>query len=204
MIGDERRSLPPSYFDAMYEADDDPWGFETREYEAAKYEATLDALPNQPYERVFEIGCSVGVLTARLAERCDELLAVDVSERALEQARARCQGMPHVRFQLMQVPREFPEERFDLILLSEVGYYWGWPDLRRAQRLIIDHLDPGGHLVLVHWTPFVEDYPLTGDQVHDSFLADTRPELRHLHGHRADLYRLDVFQRVPSGPEASP
>jgi SAM-dependent methyltransferase len=190
-------ALEPAYFERVYAESDDPWGFATRPYEAAKYQATLDALPRNRYRSAFEIGCSIGVLTERLAARCDRLLAVDVAEKALAQARARCRHLPHVRFERMVVPTAFPSEHFDLILVSEVGYYWGWQNLAVAQRRIIEHLEPGGHLLLVHWTPFVDDYPLTGDEVHEAFLAGASAGngLRHLVGSRRETYRLDLFER---------
>ena len=98
----------------------------------------------------------------------------------------------------MSVPGEFPNEAFDLEIVSEVGYYWSFDDLARAAGLLTTHLESGGHLVLVHFTPFVDDYPLTGDQVHDWFLEQCTTSalpLRHLSGFRADRYRLDLFER---------
>lgn len=191
---DPGRSLPPSYFDRIYAESDDPWGFETRPYEAEKYRATLAALPREIYRSAFEIGCSIGVLTEGLSARCQRLLSVDVSERALERARERCRHLPQVDFQLMRVPNEFPEGPFDLVLVSEVGYYWSQVDLLEARRQIVEHLEPGGHVLLVHWTPYVDDYPLTGDAVHDTFRAAGK-DLRHLGGQRADLYRLNLFEK---------
>jgi SAM-dependent methyltransferase len=191
-----KRSLTPEFFEWMYADSHDPWGFESRDYEAAKYAATIDALPRQRYASAFEIGCSVGVLTRLLAERCDALLSVDVVDTPLEHARRRCQDLPHVRFQRMQVPDTFPEQMFDLIMLSEVGYYWHGDDLERGRQQILDHLSPGGHLVLVHWRPFVEEYPLTGDEVHKYFLSTPDHELHHLLDRRQELYRLDVFERA--------
>lgn len=190
-------SLPPRYFEEVYAANADPWGFETSPYEAAKYAATLAALPRPRYASAFEIGCSRGVLSERLAPRCCCLLAVDVVESALEVARARCRHLPQARFERMIVPAEFPTERFDLVLVSEVGYYWSGADLAAARDKILAALDPGGHLLLVHWTPFVHDYPLTGDEVHEGFLAaatEGRP-LRRLGGRREKTYRLDLFER---------
>jgi SAM-dependent methyltransferase len=191
-------SLPPDYFDSLYSADSDPWKFETSAYEAKKYDATLAALPKTRYRSALEIGGSIGVLTEMLAERCDSLLAVDVSERAQQKAIDRCQSLPQVRFQLMQIPQTYPEEQFDLTVLSEVGYYWCWEDLKQAQQLMLEHLEPGGHLLLVHWTPYADYYdnPLSGDDVHESFLALPSSQIKHLGGDRADKYRLDVFERV--------
>jgi predicted TPR repeat methyltransferase len=188
-------SLTPEFFDEMYADTHDPWGFETREYEAKKYAATLAALPRDQYSGAFEIGCSVGVLTEQLAERCDSLLAVDVVETPLKRARRRCQHLSHVTFEMMQVPDEFSDGMFDLIMLSEVAYYWAGDDLERGRDRIIDHLQPGGHLVMVHWRPFVEEYPRTGDEVHEFFLETTSDQLDHLCDRRQDLYRLDVFAR---------
>ncbi len=206
MSGKSDNTLPPDYFDSIYAANADPWDFETSEYEAAKYTATLRALPREHYRNAFEIGCSIGVLTERLAARCDELTSVDVSEKALARARRRCAHLPHVSFRHMEVPREYPAATFDLTLLSEVGYYFSMPDLHLARGLIVDHLAPGGHLLLVHWTPFVHDYPLTGDEVHDAFLgiSETRDasqitsksSLRHLAHRRTEHYRLDLFERL--------
>lgn len=189
-------SLPPEYFERVYAASDDPWSFASSPYEAAKYAATLAALPRARYRNAFEIGCSIGVLTQRLAQRCDHLLSVDVSARALSAARARCRDLPRVRFARMRVPDEFPDEDFDLIVVSEVAYYWSRADLARAERLIIEHLEPGGQLLLVHWTPFVDDYPLTGDEAHDLFASGAGQQLHHLVGRRAEQYRLDLYERT--------
>ncbi len=187
-------TLKPDYFDEVYAASADPWGFETKPYEQAKYADTVRSLPRERYKNVFEIGCSLGVLTAMLAPRCDRLLAVDGSEAPLARARERCHSLPQVRIEQMQVPDRFPDEPFDLILVSEVGYYWSPDDFAQAQREILAHLLPGGQLMLVHWTPPVHDYPLTGDEVHEAFLKTEG--LKPLSGHREETYRLDVLERV--------
>lgn len=189
-------SLNESYFDDVYNKKDDPWDFETSEYERKKYQATLEALNRERYDHAFEIGCSIGVLTRLLAERCNKLLSVDASELPLERARRRLKDQPRVTIKKMAVPAEFPSDSFNLIILSEVGYYWSLPDLRHAQQLIIQHLQPQGQLLLVHWTPFVPDYPLTGDQVHDLFLelAGENGTFRHLLGKREEKYRLDLLE----------
>jgi hypothetical protein len=65
-----RESLPPSYFADVHRANADPWGFETSPYEAAKYDATLAALPRERYRCGLEIGCWIGALTARPSGVC--------------------------------------------------------------------------------------------------------------------------------------
>lgn len=186
-------SLSTKYFDDVYAAHEDPWNFETSEYEREKYANTLRSMPQPRYRRAFEIGCSIGVLTAQLAQRCDRLLSVDVSEAALSKARERCRSLQQVDFQSMSVPSEFPEGTFDLVLVSEVAYYLSPADLTVLADRIAAHQSDGADLVLVHFTPIVDDYPSNGDQVHEYFL--TRPEWKKLEGFREERYRLDVLRR---------
>ena len=47
MNQNQPNTLPPEYFDHVYQANRDPWNFETSPYERAKYAATLAALPRQ-------------------------------------------------------------------------------------------------------------------------------------------------------------
>ncbi|GAB3726832.1 class I SAM-dependent DNA methyltransferase [Spirosoma lituiforme] len=192
-----KSSLSKTYFDEVYQENDDPWNFETSPYELAKYAATMAALPRERYTNAFEIGCSIGVLSELLAQRCDRLLAVDASELPLTVARKRLASYEQVTVNQLSIPAEFPDEQFDLILLSEVGYYLVLDDLKQARQQMLDHLTDNGHLLLVHWTPFVPDYPLTGDQVHEEFLAiagEGKP-LKHMLGQRTEKYRLDLFQK---------
>ena len=97
-------SLPPTYFREIDERSRDPWNFETSEYESRKYAATLASLPRERYENILEIGCSIDVLTQKLAPYCAALLSIDVSDRALTTARERCEALPQVQFKRMQIP----------------------------------------------------------------------------------------------------
>ena len=189
-------SLDAAYFERIYADADDPWDFASSPYERDKYADTIAALPRARYERCFEIGCSVGVLSGLLLERVGELLGVDLNTRALAAARRRNAGQAGATFAQLNFPEEVPPGRFDLVVVSEVAYYWADEDFRRALRLLRQLLTPGGHLVLVHYTPEATDYPMTGDEVHERFahfaaLPDT--PWRHLRGHRRERYRLDVY-----------
>ncbi len=186
-----RASLPSGYFDALYAADADPWCFASSGYERAKYDATLAALPAPRFSAGFEVGCSIGVLTHRLADRCTSLLAVDVADAALAQARARCGGLAHVEIRRMRVPDEWPACSFDLIVFSEVLYYLGANDITRAASRTRDSLLPGGAVLLVHYT-LPTDYPCSGDAATEIFIANAglRPTLRQ----RQAQYRLDLLR----------
>lgn len=196
MTGAARRpaaSLPASYFDALYARDADPWRFRTSAYERAKYDATLGALPRPRYARALEVGCSVGVLTRDLAARCDTLLAADAAEHALAAARDACADCPNVDFARLRVPEEWPEGAFDLILLSEVVYYLDRTDVARLTGLMRRSLAPGGDCLLVHWTGET-DYPLSGDDAAECFIAAARPFVAVTRQERSERYRLDLLR----------
>ena len=88
-MGKEKESVPENYFDDVYHASEDPWNYEASEYEKEKYDASVKVLTKPFYKNVFEIGCSIGVLTEKLAAHAEKLLAVDASEVPLIKARER-------------------------------------------------------------------------------------------------------------------
>ncbi|MDT7953354.1 MAG: class I SAM-dependent methyltransferase [Acetobacteraceae bacterium] len=184
----------PSYFEQLYARDPDPWRFATSEYERDKYAATLAALPPRPFASGFEIGCSIGVLTRQLSERCDALLAVDVSDIALEQARQRCPG---VSFANMDLRSEWPDGAFDLVLFSEVLYYLGLDGIRLVAKRTMDALAPGGVVGLVNWFG-PTDGACTGDEAAELFIAEAGSRLAPWMQTRAEKYRLDIFTDGPA------
>ena len=56
----------------------------------------MASLPQERYARAFEPGCSIGMLTAELAGRCDAVLAGDPSRAAVAAAQATTAGYPNV------------------------------------------------------------------------------------------------------------
>ncbi|GGM89894.1 methyltransferase [Dyadobacter beijingensis] len=198
-MNNHKKTLDASYFNALYGNNQDPWNFEGSDYEKNKYAQTMLMIPDDVYARVFEIGCSNGVLTEMLQNRSQRLLAVDSSRVAVENAKKRLEKYHHVIVVEMEVPREFPALKFNLILLSEVGYFMVAEELLALRDKLIAALLPGGHLLMVHWTPVVEEFPLTGDQVHEFFIeeSDESGPLDHLKNRKEPEYRMDLFKRKP-------
>ena len=189
---ERRPSLDSGYFESIYARSPDPWGFRTSPYERGKYEATLGILPRPHYARALEVGCSIGVFTRRLADRCGDLLALDTSPRALSEAVRESADLAHVRFREATLPRDFPEGRYDLIVLSEVLYYLSEADLAALAELCRAALEPEGEMVLCHWLGET-DYPLTGDRAAELFIAASAPRWRPIAARREAEYRLDLL-----------
>lgn len=187
-------TIDPNYFREQYRRVIDPWNYAGSSYEGEKYAATLAALPRVRYATALECACSVGVFTAMLAERCDALLAIDLSDEVLESAGVRCGGLPHVRFANVDLSVDFPSgARFDLVAFCELGFYFSAADLTRIADAIAASLVPGGDLVLVHWTPPVRGHALSTGRVHALFRAHAA--FRPVHAATAPTYRLEVFTR---------
>jgi SAM-dependent methyltransferase len=192
--GRSGKTIPSDYWRTLYRTTEDPWSYATSAYEREKYAATLDALTTPRYRHALELGCSIGVFTRMLAERCAAILAVDVSDDALARAALRCADAPHVRFASCDLSRTFPAGRYDLVTFCELGFFFSPAALARIRDGIAAVLEPGGDCILVHWTPLVEGHAQTADDVHEAFLSD--PRFRALIGMRAQTYRLDLVCRT--------
>jgi len=193
-----RVTLGADYFDAMYHAAADPWGFEDRWYEQRKYAISLAQLPQRRYRSAFEPGCSIGVLTQMLAGRCDRLLSCDLAAAAVGAAARRTRDLPHVRVEQRQIPAQWPAGRFDLIVFSEILYYFGDGDLDRVLDRAVRALQPGGTLLAVHWRHPVAEYPRTGDDVHQVLAA--RPGVARLVSHTEPDFLAEVYTRTGAVP----
>jgi SAM-dependent methyltransferase len=187
-----RASVPPVYFEEMFAGNPDPWQFETSPYEQEKYGTSIRAVAARQYQRAFEIGCANGVLTERLALICNILLSIDVSSTALATARTRNSQTAHVKFQELVFPGQTPDGSFDLIVLSEVVYYWSSADIAAAAAWIGQRLEPGGDLLLVHWIGET-DYPQTGDGAVEQ-LRQGLPTMKSIRADRYEKYRLDLWR----------
>ncbi|OZC89979.1 SAM-dependent methyltransferase [Rhodococcus sp. 06-412-2C] len=198
-------SLSAEYFRDVYAAADDPFMLDSKWYERRKYALTMASLPKPQYRRALEPGCSIGVLTEQLAARCEHVVSTDVVQSALDSARTRVQESAAVEFALWSLTDDWsalPDAKvpFDLIVVSEVGYYLDAADLASAMNRVVDHLEIGGTLVAAHWRHDVDDYPISGDRVHEIIAAT--PGLALLSRYLDEDVRIEVFV-ASDGPAVS-
>lgn len=197
-------SVPQTHFDSLYAGSADPWGFTSRWYEQRKYALTLAALPEPRYASAYEPGCSIGVLTELLADRCDRLLASDGSAAAVERAQQRLAGRETVTIEQRRLPEEWSTGSYDLVVLSELLYFLDDDDLDAVVARSVGAVAPGGAVVAVHWRPYADDHPLATDEVHRRLLvAADAAGFRHVAHHLEDEFVLDVVVRPAAGRTAS-
>lgn len=194
-------TMSAGYFERMYREDNDPWGFTNRWYEERKRAVTLAALPQKRYGNAYEPGCSVGVLTFGLAERCDSLLATDLSPIALREAERRLEGKINVHLEQRALPEEWPDGQFDLVVLSEILYYFDQRDLDDVIANAAEAVAPGGTLLSIHWRWDVADYPQRGDAVQGAVADKVKDKLLRTVEHVEADFDLAVYVKPSDGDD---
>ena len=105
-------------------------------------------------KRVLELGCAAGVLTAQLADRGADVLALDREPRLVELARERMGERARVEVADLERPLDVASESVDVVVASLVLHFladWA-PILGELRRCLV----PGGALV------FSVHHPITG------------------------------------------
>ncbi|MEZ5409201.1 MAG: SAM-dependent methyltransferase [Acidimicrobiales bacterium] len=196
---DETDPSSAEFFDRQYAVADDPWNFATSPYELGRYQAVLDHVDPTTHRRVFEPGCSIGVLTEQLGRRCQLVHATDISALAVQRARARCAHLPGVSIEVGTLAPS-PGPPYDLVVVSEVGYYYPLPELQHHIRTLAGRIRPAGRLIAVHWLGHSPDHVLHGDEV-QRCISEVLMEWRLIHHDvrwhsSGDGYRMDVWDRT--------
>lgn len=155
------------FFEQLYQNAEDPWDFRNSSYERERYAAIVDSVSDRQYRSAFEPGCAIGELTAMLAPLCRSLEAMDFSATAVEAARHRCRDYPQVHIYRGALPDDVPTRRCDLVVFSEVGYYFTPEELESLVLKLWSITDPGGRLVACHWLGHSDDHQLHGTEVHE-------------------------------------
>lgn len=184
----------PAFFETKYRRKSDPWNFLKSPYECARYDAILNTLRGRHYHRVFEPGCSIGALTVRLASICDEIEAADFSPTAVKKARKRCENLSNVRIRCSSLSIEEDFGRFDLVVLSEIGYYFHAPEWRELSERCVATMNSGSTLLAAHWLGNSTDHQMSGDKVHDILASNA--SLRLEHSQRHECFRMDRWVRT--------
>jgi len=187
------QSRGADYFETLYAANPDPWDFETSVYERNKYRATLEMLAGQHFSAALEIGCSIGVFTKLLAEQCDSLLAVDIAPTALATARSRCATLSHVTFENRQIPANWPAQKFDLMLFSEVLYFLSPADIAATASQACASALPGAIALLVNYTEQINE-PCSGDEAANHFISAAGGNFELIRQTRQEKFRIDLLR----------
>lgn len=111
----------------------------------------------KPGTRVLDVGCGVGRWSSLLAARGAVVTGMDLSPTMIAEAkrRADANGVAHrCRFLVQDLAQLDAGEKFDLVLGVTVLQHILDPEaLRSAVQRMVDHLAPGGRMVLLEAAP---------------------------------------------------
>lgn len=96
-------------------------------------------------QKILDIGCGAGTISFYLASKKHEVLGIDISNNAINACRESVKRLRlerNAHFEVMNFPKQIPDERFDLIICSEVIEHLYDDDL--ALKKIFLLLKPGG------------------------------------------------------------
>ncbi|MEP7062044.1 MAG: class I SAM-dependent methyltransferase [Betaproteobacteria bacterium] len=192
--------ITPEYFDGIYAANRHPGQVRDRWYETRKRGLVLASLPRQHYINALDIGCGVGVLTEQIATRCDRVTALDASASAIALARYYMTDHRNVVMLHASIPADWPNGRFDLIVLSEAGYHLDRSELATLAERISESLAPDGTLVTCHWRHPVEGAEFSAGSIHAALAR--RAGLTRLSRVDDEDFLLDVFEQDPQSVAA--
>ena len=184
-------------FDALYEADPDPFRVRSSFYEQRKLGLVLDCLTKPSYTAAWDPACGVGEMAARLAPRAERVLASDASPQAVHLTRRRCSSCGNVEVQQLTQPSPPPSEvdGFDLIVMSEFAHYL--PEQVRMATLDVMHTVAAekAELVAVHWRHHPHDGYASGEQVQEEVVASLEPRgWHHVVQHDDRDFIIDVLE----------
>jgi SAM-dependent methyltransferase len=193
-------------FDDLYASRTDPWqmlgaGQQTRFRDAG---AMLDSVrAGRRFATAIEVGCAEGTCTRQmLAERCESLLATDVSRVALERARAFCAGLSHVDFARWDILADSPPRTFELtVVMSVLEPFYRRRDLNVAREKMVELTAPGGYLLLSNTMHGVAEdawwgrWLIHGANWQDRFIS-RHPKLKVVHTMTGAFYIHTLFRRV--------
>jgi SAM-dependent methyltransferase len=162
------------------------------EYDRYRYQSTMGALSRKCYAHAYEPGCASGELTSLLARVCDRVTAADISQAAVLRARMRCAHWKNVDIHCADVRTQPIPDPVDLIVFSELGHYFGAPELVRIACSLAGRLVKDGEFVAVHWLSGSDDHVLHADAVHCQLLAHL--PLQWLSGERHGGLRIDTWR----------
>ena len=102
----------------------------------------VEMLAPRSCDRILDVGCGTGHLTARIAESGADVLGIDASESMVRQARS---NYPHLRFEVLDALAMKLGPQFDAVFSNAVLHWITEPDVAASQ--IFNALKSGGRFV---------------------------------------------------------
>ena len=162
----------------LYGVAEDPWHMRSGWQTERRRELLLASLNHARYGNAFLPGCGAGEVIPALARRTERILAADDNRPALAEARVRTEHLSNVSVEYLQLPADWPTgERFDLVVLNEMGYLMDLADWATLAEAVRASLAPDATVLACHRNPHFAGRYLATETLHgtlDSILGLNR------------------------------
>ena len=101
-------------------------------------------------------------------------MCLDANETAIQLARQRLHAYPHVQVLQRIVPDHLPQQKFQLIVISEILYYLDPAALQQVLAWLHTALELGGCILSCHWRAPIAGFSLNGEEVHRQLKAQLK------------------------------
>jgi cyclopropane fatty-acyl-phospholipid synthase-like methyltransferase len=196
----QNRFFVRMYFNWRYRSPD-PYKVSASGYEREKMERVMATLGfEKRFASILEIGCGEGNMTARLASISGRTLATDISDMAVRRTRETTSSFPNVETQRLDLLSDEPPGQFDLVVASEVLYYFGKDQLPAVLERITSCVKNRGSVALIHARALADDE--TGVElkkfgartIHEMFIHDPRYSV--IQDDIQPAYRVTVLRKA--------
>jgi SAM-dependent methyltransferase len=186
-------------FETAYTESADPWASASPRYryQGLKYDKLVSLLPQRRFVNALDLGCGLGLLSQKLAERVERVLGIDIATAALDHARRRAAAFSNLEFEpgdIMRLPVSL-DGQFDLVVIADVLYYLSPLDdlvLKSVVRRIADLLISGGTCLLANHFFFSADRDSrVSRKIHRAF-SDC-PRFAKMSEHRRAFFLATLF-----------
>lgn len=196
----QNRFFVRMYFNWRYR-NPDPYKVSASGYELEKMERVMATLGfEKRFGSILEIGCGEGNMTARLASISGRTLATDISDMAVRRTRETTSSFPNVETQRLDLLSDEPPGQFDLVVASEVLYYFEKGQLPAVLERITSCVKNGGSVALIHARALADDdmgvelKKFAARTIHEMFISDPRYSV--IHDDIQPAYRVTVLMKV--------
>ena len=187
-------NIDGEFFEAKYQAQKDPWKFASSEYELQRYNHIFSSVAHKRYNIVFEAGCSIGILTEKLAKLAEHVEAFDISPTAVNLAKNHCLHLKNVSIACNSLLNARPNKHTDLLILSEIGYYFDAVEWELILKRLLNCCANDATLLACHWLGESSEHILSGDCVHA--IIEGIDQLKFEYGERNANFRLDRWVKI--------
>lgn len=193
------RWLVKFYFELKY-IRNNPYRVNGSFYDIEQCNRAVEIIKGRRYSSILEIGCGNGYLLERYSSLSDRVIVTDISRLALKRAKERLKGKKHIEFRQSDLLKEDINEKFDLVICSEVLYYFTLDQLKGVVPKILNYIKKDGNLLSIHIRSLNDDtsgfpYKAFGARTIHQFLESTEG-LKTLKRDILENYEIVLYQRL--------